>query len=85
MWYILSDPEVHKKLQQELDGANLSFPTQYKQTRDLPYLNACIKEVCDTAFPACPPNTDTNPLQNRDSACILSSVAFSNESSQLKA
>lgn len=41
---ILSHPDVYKKLRAELDAANLSFPPQYEETKDLPYLNACIIE-----------------------------------------
>lgn len=43
-YYILINPPVHKKLRAELDSANLAFPAKYDQTKDLPYLNAVIKE-----------------------------------------
>ena len=43
-WYILSNRHVHARLVAELDGAGLSFPPQYGETRDLPYLDAVIRE-----------------------------------------
>ena len=43
-YYILKHPAVHKKLVAELEAAKLSFPPQYEETRNLPYLNAVIKE-----------------------------------------
>lgn len=42
---ILRHPSVLEKLRAELDAANLAFPPTYEQTKDLPYLNAVIKEV----------------------------------------
>lgn len=52
VWYILSssrdkkdsDDSVKARLVAELDAANLSFPPKYEETRDLPYLNAVIRE-----------------------------------------
>lgn len=41
---IIKHPRVHKKLVEELDAANLSFPPKHEETRDLPYLCACVKE-----------------------------------------
>ncbi|CAM1511888.1 Fc.00g094010.m01.CDS01 [Cosmosporella sp. VM-42] len=41
---ILTHPEVLERLRAELDAANLPFPPSYEQTKDLPYLNAVIKE-----------------------------------------
>lgn len=44
-YYILKHPQALKKLQQELDEANLSHPISYWQTRErLPYMDAIIKE-----------------------------------------
>lgn len=43
-YHILSTPSVQKKLRAELDAADLSFPPQYNETKDLPYLNAVIRE-----------------------------------------
>lgn len=42
---ILNHPQVLESLREELDAANLSFPPTYAQTKDLPYLNAVIREV----------------------------------------
>lgn len=42
--HILSNPRVQEKLCAELDGAGLSFPPQYSETKDLPYLSAVIRE-----------------------------------------
>ncbi|KAM0543294.1 hypothetical protein ACHAPJ_012378 [Fusarium lateritium] len=41
---ILKHPDVLAKLREELDAANLSFPPAHAETKDLPYLNAVIKE-----------------------------------------
>lgn len=43
-WYTLTTPGVQDKLVSELDAAGLSFPPKYEETRELPYLNAVIKE-----------------------------------------
>ncbi|KAH6986398.1 cytochrome P450 [Ilyonectria sp. MPI-CAGE-AT-0026] len=40
----LTHPSVFETLRAELDAAQLSFPPSYKQTNELPYLNAVIKE-----------------------------------------
>lgn len=45
IYHVLRNPAVLVKLQAELDAANLSFPASYAETRDLPYLNAVIKEA----------------------------------------
>jgi cytochrome P450 len=52
VWYILSssrdkndsEASVKARLVAELDAANLSFPPKYEETRNLPYLNAVIRE-----------------------------------------
>lgn len=44
VWYCLSTPGVQERLVEELLGAGLTFPPKYAETKDLPYLNACIKE-----------------------------------------
>lgn len=44
VWYILSTPGVQEKLGEELLAAQLTFPCKYAETRELPYLNACIRE-----------------------------------------
>ncbi|KAG9259119.1 cytochrome P450 [Emericellopsis atlantica] len=44
-WHLLSNPEAHKKLVSELSSVALSFPPKYEETKDLPYLNAVIKEA----------------------------------------
>lgn len=43
-YHILRNPAVQERLVAELDAAGLSFPAQYEETRDLPYLNAVVKE-----------------------------------------
>jgi len=43
--YIITHPKVYAKLQAELDSANLSYPiTTDNEAKELPYLQACIKE-----------------------------------------
>lgn len=44
LYYLLRNVDCLSKLQQELDAAQLSFPPSYAETKDLPYLNAVIKE-----------------------------------------
>ncbi|PYI01677.1 putative cytochrome P450 oxidoreductase [Aspergillus sclerotiicarbonarius CBS 121057] len=44
--YLLSHPASFERLQRELDGANVTQPyPQWKEVRDLPYLDACIQEA----------------------------------------
>lgn len=45
IYHVLRNPAVLAKLQAELDGATLSFPASYAETRNLPYLDAVIKEA----------------------------------------
>jgi hypothetical protein len=43
--YVITNPQVYAKLQAELDAANLSNPIiTDNEARELPYLQACIKE-----------------------------------------
>ena len=45
VYYVLKHPEVYKKLQIELDAANLTLPISYRKATDnLPYLEAVIGE-----------------------------------------
>jgi hypothetical protein len=44
-YYLLRDPESLKMLQEEIDHAQLSTVPQYHEARELPVLNACIKEA----------------------------------------
>lgn len=42
--YILTTPEVLTRLRQEIDSAKISTPITYAEARELPYLQAVIKE-----------------------------------------
>lgn len=44
VYYILKHPSVYKRLRKELTTANLSTPAQWKQIKDLPYLDAVMRE-----------------------------------------
>jgi len=44
LYWILKNPEVHRKLVAELDAAKLPFPAPYNLVKSLPYLDACVKE-----------------------------------------
>lgn len=44
LYYILKNPEVHQKLCKELHDASLSIPASWESVRDLPYLNAVLRE-----------------------------------------
>ena len=45
VYYVLKHPPVLKKLQGELEAANLSLPISYRDAKDrLPYLDAVVKE-----------------------------------------
>ncbi|EUC56911.1 cytochrome P450 family monooxygenase, partial [Rhizoctonia solani AG-3 Rhs1AP] len=57
-YYVASDPQVQKKLQEELDSVHASTDiaeleqtksfygiVEYEQVKNLPYLNACVKEA----------------------------------------
>ena len=43
-YYVLKNPAVYDRLREELHGANLTIPAQWKEIRDLPYLNAVMHE-----------------------------------------
>jgi cytochrome P450 len=45
MYLVLKHPEVKAKLLQELREGNLSFPVTWKESQQLPYLDACVKEA----------------------------------------
>ncbi|KAL8674238.1 MAG: hypothetical protein Q9168_001363 [Polycauliona sp. 1 TL-2023] len=42
-WFLLKDPSRKEKLIQELHDAKISVPVSWKQSQQLPYLDACIK------------------------------------------
>jgi len=44
VYYLAKHGEVRARLQAELDDANLSFPVTWKESQELPYLDAVIKE-----------------------------------------
>ncbi|KAI9662210.1 MAG: hypothetical protein M1821_008376 [Bathelium mastoideum] len=45
IYYTLKSPLVYKKLQAELDAANLSLPPSYQEAKEkLPYLDAIVRE-----------------------------------------
>lgn len=44
-YYVLKNPEVQRKLEKELDDANLQFPVSWKATQSLPYLDAVMLEA----------------------------------------
>lgn len=45
LYHVLKNPSVHKKLQDELHGANLSLPAQWKDIQGLKYLEAVMREA----------------------------------------
>jgi cytochrome P450 len=44
-YYVLKNPQVQRKLEKELDNANLEFPVSWKATQSLPYLEAVMLEA----------------------------------------
>ncbi|ESZ98305.1 benzoate 4-monooxygenase cytochrome P450 [Sclerotinia borealis F-4128] len=44
VYYLSKSPSAYTKLTDELYNANLSLPAQWKDIRDLPYLNAVLRE-----------------------------------------
>lgn len=44
IYFTLKNPRVYKKLQQEIDNANLVLPVAYKDAAKLPYLEAIVRE-----------------------------------------
>ncbi|KAI0447296.1 cytochrome P450 [Xylaria telfairii] len=53
MYYILSHPEVHQRLREELDSVNpdLSQNLTYQKLNGIPYLRAVFKEILRITFP----------------------------------
>lgn len=45
IYYVLKNPEVHKKLCAELRGARLSLPAKWKDIQGLKYLGAVMREA----------------------------------------
>lgn len=45
VYYVLKNPDVHHKLLQELDAANLRVPVPYRAVQSLLYLGAVIEEA----------------------------------------
>lgn len=45
LYYILKSPRKKEKLLEEIRSAGLSNPVSWKQSQQLPYLDACIKEA----------------------------------------
>lgn len=44
VYYVLRHRAVHERLRDELHGANLTTPAQWKEVRNLPYLDAVMRE-----------------------------------------
>lgn len=44
IYHLLRNPVAQAKLRAELDSAELSFPASFAETKDLPYLDAVVKE-----------------------------------------
>lgn len=45
VYYVLKDPHIYKKLQTELDEANLARPVTYEKSHQLSYLDAVVLEA----------------------------------------
>ena len=45
LYYVLKNPDVYRKLMEELDAANLVLPISYASTQKLPYFDAIVKEA----------------------------------------
>lgn len=45
VYYVLKNPEAQRKLEKELDDANLQFAVSWKATQSLPYLDAVMQET----------------------------------------
>ncbi|KAK5089535.1 hypothetical protein LTR70_005929 [Exophiala xenobiotica] len=45
VYYLSKNPKAYEKLMQELDSTKLSFPAQWKEIKDLPYLDAVMREA----------------------------------------
>lgn len=44
VYYLAKSPDAYQKLLDELDASNLAVPAQWKDIKDLPYLDAVIRE-----------------------------------------
>ncbi|MCJ1433766.1 hypothetical protein MMC27_003131 [Xylographa pallens] len=45
VYYLSKHPHVQKRLQDEIDNAELDYPVSWTKAQDLPYLDAIIKEA----------------------------------------
>jgi len=45
VYYLSKNPKAYEKLMRELDSTKLSFPAQWKEIKDLPYLDAVMREA----------------------------------------
>ncbi len=45
LYYLLKSPPKKKRLLEELQSANLHYPVTWKESQQLPYLDACVKEA----------------------------------------
>ncbi|KAL8837676.1 MAG: hypothetical protein Q9170_002437, partial [Blastenia crenularia] len=45
LWFLLKSPPKKGRLLQEIENAGFSVPVSWKQSQQLPYLNACVKEA----------------------------------------
>ena len=45
LYYVLRTPRILPRLLHELDSSNLSMPVTWKESQQLPYLDACVKEA----------------------------------------
>ena len=44
LYHLLKSPSKKRKLVEELQSSNLSYPVTWKESQNLPYLDACVKE-----------------------------------------
>jgi cytochrome P450 len=44
VYHVLKNPQIHRKLQQELEEAKVQIPVPYSEVSKLPYLSAVIRE-----------------------------------------
>lgn len=44
IYHVLANPGIKARLRAEIDAAQLSFPATFEQTKDLPYLDAVVRE-----------------------------------------
>ena len=45
LYYLLKSPPKRLKLLEEIRSADLSYPVSWKESQQLPYLDACVKEA----------------------------------------